>query len=86
MAKQRVDQQDSGDTYDIAKSLFLSTFRPRSGVDAWMVAVDCFRSAATFRSVADKIASGMTPDDVIAEQQLQEEQEAASLADVATTE
>lgn len=77
MAKQRSEEQDIGEIHAIAKLLFLSSYRPRSGVDAWMVAVECYRSAATFRSVAEKIAGGMSPDDVIAEQQLREEQESA---------
>lgn len=62
------------DVQEIAKALFLSSYRPRSGIDAWMISVECFRAAAEFSGVAGKIAAGNTPDDVIAERQLQDEQ------------
>lgn len=64
------------DVQEVAKALFLSSYRPRGGIDAWMVSVDCFRAAIEFSEIASKIAAGNSPDDVIAERQLQDEQQA----------
>lgn len=61
-----VDTNESrADLQEMAKLLFVNAYRPRSGVDAWMIAADCYRAAESFCEVSRQIAGGMTVDDVI---------------------
>ncbi len=87
MAKAKEDTAVAGavvstapEVHEVALALFNVNWRPNTGFDAWMTAVNCYRAAAEFRAVGEKIAAGMTADDVIAEQQLIAEQRAAAEA------
>lgn len=61
------------DIHAVAERLFASAWRPRANIDAWMIAVEAYRGAAELVKVAEQVAAGFSPDDVIAEKMLQEE-------------
>lgn len=71
-------KESTGDVQGVALALFLSTYRPQNGISAWKVSVDCFRAAAEFIQVAEEIATGASPCDVIASRQLQDEHDNAT--------
>lgn len=79
MAKSKDQQaeqtsQPAIDIHTVAARLFANAWRPRGGLSDWVVAVDAYRGAIALAKVGEAIASGYSPDDVVAEQQLQAEE------------
>ena len=59
--------------HDVARQLFAAVWRPRSPIDAWMIAVDCYRGAEDFCRVSERISEGLTADEVIEERNAKSE-------------
>lgn len=77
-AAQANSEDSPASVHAIAQQLFVNNWKLRGGVAAWSVAIDAYKAAAEFAGIAGKVATGMDPDDIVAEKQLADEQKAAS--------
>jgi hypothetical protein len=82
---QPLDTSSLPSVHSVAEGLFQQSWRPRGSIDAWMIAVECYRGAQDFLRVAGRIADGLGADDVIAEQQLIDEQQAETKEPIQNT-
>lgn len=71
--------------HSLAVDLFRQSWKPRTSICAWMIAVECYRGAQEFLHVAERVADGLSADDVIAEQQLADELQAETKEPIQNT-
>jgi hypothetical protein len=77
-AVQANSEDSPASVHAIAQRLFTNNWKLRGGVEVWSIAVDAYKAAAEFTAIASKVAAGMSPEDIVAEKQLVDEQKAAS--------
>jgi hypothetical protein len=73
-AKEQQANQSPIDIHEVATRLFVQHWKPRGNLADWLVAVECYRGANELARVSEAIAGGYSPDDVIADRQLQAEE------------